>query len=268
MFTPSVESLIGLIHPDDRRSMEEWIGATAAGHSAGHLEFRALRPDGSIRILSGQGEMVFSVDTRTALMIGTVQDITERKRGEEALKEINLLNQLELAVQEALATQTPLPTALQECCAVLVRALDGAFARIWTLNQNGTVLELQASAGLYTHIDGSHRQIPVGQYKIGRIAAEKQPLLTNNVIGDPSVHDQDWAKKEGMVGFAGYPLLVEDRILGVIGDVLPASASRCGPPGASPGRESNRGQHRAQACRGTSGRTCMLNSPNPRRWSP
>ena len=216
MFTPSVESVIGLIHPDDRRAMQEWIDATAAGHPAGHLEFRAVRPDGSIHILRGQGEMVFSIDTHTTVMVGTVQDITERKRADEALKEINLLNQLELAVREVLATQTSLPTALQECCAVVVRALDGAFARIWTLDQDGAVLDLQASAGLYTHIDGSHRQIPVGQYKIGRIAAEKQPLLTNNVIGDPSVHDQDWAKKEGMVAFAGYPLLVEDRVLGVM----------------------------------------------------
>ena len=85
-FTPSVESVIGLIHPDDRRAMQEWIGATAAGDSAGLLEFRAVRPDGSIRILSGQGEMVFSIDTHTALMVGTVQDITERKRAEEALR--------------------------------------------------------------------------------------------------------------------------------------------------------------------------------------
>jgi PAS domain S-box-containing protein len=216
MFTPSVESVIGLIHPDDRLAMREWIGATVAGHSAGLPEFRAVRRDGSIHILSGQGEMVFSIDTNTSVMVGTVQDITERKRADEALKKINLLNRLELAVGEVFASETSLPAALQECCAVVVRILDGAFARIWTLNQDGAVLDLQASAGLYTHIDGSHRQVPVGQYKIGRIAAERQPLLTNNVTGDPSIHDQDWAKKEGLVAFAGYPLLVEDRLLGVI----------------------------------------------------
>jgi PAS domain S-box-containing protein len=216
MFTPSVESLLGLIHPADRRAMEEWIGAKAAGRSAGCLEFRAVRPDGSIRTLSGQGELVFSSDTHTALMVGTVQDITERKRAEEVLKETALVNKLELGVQEALAAQASLPAALEECCGLLIRALDGAFGRIWTLNSDGSMLELQASAGLYTHIDGGHRHIPVGLYKIGRIAAEKQPLLTNNVIGDPSIHDQDWAKQEGMVAFAGYPLLVEDRVVGVM----------------------------------------------------
>jgi PAS domain S-box-containing protein len=83
VFIPSIESLLGLIHPDDRRAMQEWIGATAAGHFAGYLEFRAVRPDGSLRILSGQGEMAAGNDTRTRLMVGTVQDITGRKLAEE-----------------------------------------------------------------------------------------------------------------------------------------------------------------------------------------
>ncbi len=217
-FTPSVESVIGLMHPDDRTAYARVDQRHSGGSFPGASGiFTRGRQDGSIRILSGQGEMVFSSYSQATVMVGTVQDVTERKRADEALKEINLLNQLELAVGEVFATQTSLTNALQECCAVVVRVLNGAFSRIWTLNQDGAMLELQASAGLYTHIDGSHRQVPVGQYKIGRIAAEKQPLLTNNVIGDPSVHNQDWAKEQALVAFAGYPLLVEDRLLGVIG---------------------------------------------------
>jgi PAS domain S-box-containing protein len=56
----------------------------------------------------------------------------------------------------------------------------------------------------------------VGQYKIGMIAQERKSHLTNNVIGDPRVHDQEWAQREGMVSFAGYPLLIEDRLVGVL----------------------------------------------------
>ncbi len=78
------------------------------------------------------------------------------------------------------------------------------------------MLELQASAGLYTHIDGPHSRVPVGQFKIGLIAQERKPHLTNAVVGDPRVHNQDWAKQEGMVAFAGYPLIVEDRVVGVM----------------------------------------------------
>jgi hypothetical protein len=53
--------------------------------------------------------------------------------------------------------------------------LDGAFARIWTLNERENMLELQASAGLYTRLDGEHARVPVGNLKIGRIAQERKP---------------------------------------------------------------------------------------------
>jgi PAS domain S-box-containing protein len=75
---------------------------------------------------------------------------------------------------------------------------------------------LQASAGLYTHLDGPHSRVPVGQYKIGLIAQERKPHLTNTVADDPRVSDQEWARREGMIAFAGYPLLVEDRLVGVM----------------------------------------------------
>jgi PAS domain S-box-containing protein len=105
---------------------------------------------------------------------------------------------------------------LRQCAEAMVRHLDGAFARIWALNEAENVLELQASAGMYTHTDGAHRRMPVGQYKIGLIAQERKPHLTNAVFTDPRVHDQAWARREGLVAFAGYPLLVEDRLVGVM----------------------------------------------------
>ncbi len=105
---------------------------------------------------------------------------------------------------------------LHRCCEAMVSHLDCAFARIWTVNDEGDTLILGASAGLYTHIDGPHGQVPVGQYKIGRIAQDRSPHLTNSVADDPYVSDQEWARREGMVAFAGYPLTVEGRLVGVM----------------------------------------------------
>jgi PAS domain S-box-containing protein len=62
--------------------------------------------------------------------------------------------------------------------------------------------------------DGPHGRVPVGKFKIGLIAEERTPHLTNAVIGDPRVSDQKWARREGMVAFAGYPLVV-DGMLGL-----------------------------------------------------
>ena len=95
-----------------------------------------------------------------------------------------------------------LPTILQRWTEVVVTHLDAAFARIWTLNAAGDTLELQASAGMYTHLDGPHSRVPVGQFKIGLIAAERRAYLTNAVAEDPRIGDPTWARREGLVAFA------------------------------------------------------------------
>ncbi|MGI8409615.1 MAG: PAS domain S-box protein [Pyrinomonadaceae bacterium] len=145
------------------------------------------------------------------------RDVTERRQAELARAELNQLVALRADVSSALAGGQELHEALQFCTEALVDHLDVAFARIWTLNESENVLELQASAGLYTHLDGPHSRVKVGEFKIGRIAANRQAHLTNSVPDDPNVSDPEWAKREGMIAFAGYPLIVSDRVVGVMG---------------------------------------------------
>lgn len=149
--------------------------------------------------------------------VASIVDITARKRSEQALAERVRLAELTAKIGVALTKGNTLQHTLQACAAALVEHLDAAFARVWTLSEAGDVLELQASAGLYTHLDGPHSRVPVGKFKIGMIALERKPHLTNQVIGDPRVGDQAWAKREGMVAFAGYPLIVDGAIVGVMG---------------------------------------------------
>ncbi|HLI29723.1 MAG TPA: PAS domain S-box protein [Terriglobia bacterium] len=151
---------------------------------------------------------------RRAKMILAI-DITKQKQAETEIAEQNRLRVLMAEVGVALNHAATLRQGLQQCAAILVNQIDAAFARIWTLDQAGSVLELQASAGIYTHIDGGHSRVPVGKFKIGRIAQEAKPHLTNTVLEDSWVGDKEWAAREGMVAFAGYPLIVEGRVMGV-----------------------------------------------------
>src|SRR3989454_11352304 len=140
----------------------------------------------------------------------------ERRRAQTALLERARLAELTSDVGIALTRGAGLRETLQLCVEALVRHLDVAFARIWTLDDATSTLELQASAGMYTHVDGPHGRVSLGQYKIGLIAQQRRPHLTNQVVGDPLVHDQEWAVREGMVAFAGYPLVAQDRVLDVM----------------------------------------------------
>ena len=59
-------------------------------------------------------------------------------------------------------------------------------------------------------------RVRVGQFKIGNIASQRLPHLTNELLGDPQVPDQAWAQEKGLTAFAGYPLIVDDRLVGVM----------------------------------------------------
>ena len=152
---------------------------------------------------------------------GFIRDISKRKRAEIALRaamdERTRISAFREEIGMALSHQEDLKGILHDCAGAVVRHLDAAFARIWTLSSDGRELELQASAGMYTRLDGPHSRIPVGQHKIGLIAQERKPHFTNDAQNDPRVSDKEWARREKMISFAGYPLVLEDRLVGVMG---------------------------------------------------
>jgi PAS domain S-box-containing protein len=159
---------------------------------------------------------VFDQQGRVRMAINIFHDITERRRTEKVLEQQARQAAFRVEVSHALSGGGTLREVLQRSAEAIVRHLDATFARIWTLDEPKDVLELQASAGIYTHIDGAHSRVPVGELKIGLIAKQRLPHLTNDVPNDARVSDKEWARQERMVAFAGYPLTIEDRLVGVM----------------------------------------------------
>jgi formate hydrogenlyase transcriptional activator len=161
------------------------------------------------------------IANQVALAVDAALNFDASQYAKEALRaamsERTRLSAVRAEIGMALARQDTLRGMLHTCAEAMVRHLDAAFARIWTLNSDGQELELQASAGMYTRLDGRYSRIPLGQLKIGLIAQERRAHLTNDVQNDPRIDNKDWAKDEKMTSFAGYPLVVEDRIVGVMG---------------------------------------------------
>jgi DNA-binding NarL/FixJ family response regulator len=98
----------------------------------------------------------------------------------------------------------------------LVDQFDCAFARIWVVEPDHSALRLVASSGLYTHTDGSFARVPMGAYKVGKIAQNRVPFLSNRLAEEAWVKDRDWAIANRIQGFAGYPLMTGDRVIGVL----------------------------------------------------
>ncbi|MEO8701351.1 MAG: response regulator [Kofleriaceae bacterium] len=143
-------------------------------------------------------------------------DLTERKRVDRALHERMQIADLTADVGIALTHEESLAMMLRRCSEAIVNHLGAALARIWTIDPTERVLELRASAGMETRLDGRHARVGIGELDIGRIAQSRQPHTTNDVQGDPRVHDAAWAQRERLVSFAGYPLIVGNDLVGVV----------------------------------------------------
>jgi PAS domain S-box-containing protein len=204
------------IHPEDRaRFVDEWRAALAAREPL-ETEARVQRADGECRWFLIRAVPLRDEKGNIVKWYGTGTDIEDRKQAEEIRAAQARQAGVRADVSAALSKPAHSGEILHGAAEAIVRHLDAAFARIWTLNKEKNMLELQASAGMYTHLDGPHSRIQVGKLKIGLIAQEKKPHLTNDVLNDPRVSDKAWAQNEGIVSFAGYPLIVQDRVVGVM----------------------------------------------------
>ena len=86
--TPTLDQIMDLIHPDDKERLEKSLSAAVSGTARHDLEHRMICPDGTEIYLQATAELFRSDDGTPARLLGTIQDITDRKRAEEALKEV------------------------------------------------------------------------------------------------------------------------------------------------------------------------------------
>lgn len=98
----------------------------------------------------------------------------------------------------------------------LVEKFDCALARLWLVEPDRTTLKLIASAGMYTHTNGSFALVPMGAFKVGKIAQNRVSFLSNNLASEPWVGNREWAIANNIRGFAGYPLTIKDEAIGVL----------------------------------------------------
>jgi len=75
-----------MIHPDDREAVFRTAGEAVRSGARADCEHRLFRPNGEMRIVHSLGDLKKDSSGRPYQIFGTTQDITERKRAEEALQ--------------------------------------------------------------------------------------------------------------------------------------------------------------------------------------
>jgi signal transduction histidine kinase/HAMP domain-containing protein len=119
-------------------------------------------------------------------------------------------------IGSALSASQTLPESLGACAEILRRHLDLAVVGVWIIGiDEKAALELHASAVAPGRtVDAS--RIPVAGAALGRIVRERQLYVTNSRSKDLAGPDFGWATREGLDAFVAQPLLVDDRLVGVL----------------------------------------------------
>ncbi|MFM2093375.1 MAG: hypothetical protein RIS70_499, partial [Planctomycetota bacterium] len=197
--------IIDWIHPDHRAAtIADMAKCAAGGHTVG-FENRYRCLDGSYRTLQWNAVR----DEQTNLLHATARDVTEQRR------QIQFLS-LGRDLGFTLARGGTIAEMTQNCVELIVRQLEVSNARIWTYSDAENLLQLRASAGLEIDPPTVMPDIRLDQMPHGAIAREKKPYHTDQLTESRDFFEHEWATRHGLVAFAGYPLLVAERLIGIL----------------------------------------------------
>ena len=90
-FPPTHAGFLQLIHPDDRARVDEAFVRSLDHCSSGVIEHRLLMPDGRIKFVEERWQIVGDAQGQPGRAIGTCQDITDRRRAQEAMRQKDAL---------------------------------------------------------------------------------------------------------------------------------------------------------------------------------
>ncbi|MEJ2260972.1 MAG: GAF domain-containing protein [Nitrosopumilaceae archaeon] len=139
----------------------------------------------------------------TPYMIDDEEEIRNKK-----LKVFEILNSIK--------KYDTLNDRLQAIVESLVKYFDARFARVWFYDKKKKALILKFSAGKYKNLKGEFSNVSIKSLKIGTIATSKKPVVSNDVAHDRRIKYHEWAKKEKLKSFAGYPILYKGQVAAVL----------------------------------------------------
>jgi PAS domain S-box-containing protein len=86
--TVTLDSVLAMVHPDDRESIRRAIDEAVRSGEEGQAEYRIIRPDGVVRWLTSRGRTQPGSPNGPVRLMGATVDISERKRLEEVARDL------------------------------------------------------------------------------------------------------------------------------------------------------------------------------------
>ena len=87
-FVPTTESLLACVHPDDRKVILDARAEAERGNCPASYEYRVVRPDGTIRYIRRESELIRDEHGELVMLAGTIRDITDLRASQARQRDL------------------------------------------------------------------------------------------------------------------------------------------------------------------------------------
>ena len=228
---PRFETFFGRLCLEDQDRVRELFANAVREKADFEMDYRIVHPSGAIKHIHGVGHPVCDEVGNLVEFVGTVIDITESKRAEEALRASEQVarGQVEALAQslDVLATAPDPEKFIGQMLSTIGRLLNAHSVSLWLFDDSSDSLILRSSTsdgGKLAAPDPEHPFIKNPLFwKENAVVQEllftAGPVVCDDVETDPRVSG-DWGehlRRNGTKRFLAVPLLVGGQVKGFVG---------------------------------------------------
>jgi PAS domain S-box-containing protein len=227
---PRFETFFERLCPEDQVRVRDLFENAIRDKTDFETDYGVVRPGGAIRNIHAVGHPVCDEVGNLVEFVGTVIDITESKRSEEALRasEEVARGQVEALAQslDVLATAPEPEKFIGQMLSTIGRLLNARSVSLWLFNDadDSLVLRSMSEGGKLGALDPEHPFIKnPSLWKqnaiIGELLFTAGPVVCDDVETDPRINGEwgEYLKRNGTKRFLAVPLLVGGQVKGFVG---------------------------------------------------
>jgi PAS domain S-box-containing protein len=213
-YVPSLDEIRQLIHPEERERVFEELAQVLRDKAEYMQDYRVLLPDGTVRHLHSIGHPVLNSAGELIEYLGTVIDVTERKRTEARLLAQQRVTRI---LSDAATVEEATAKILEAICADCGWDLGA----LWHIDREASVLrcaqQWHKPSVKAVEFEAATRisLFPLGSGLPGRVWESRAPELIPDVVNDPGFYRADIAAREGLHAVCAFPILLGSEVMGV-----------------------------------------------------
>ncbi len=120
-----------------------------------------------------------------------------------------------LEISKAISSDQYLDDILKLIVTVTANVMNSKICSLWILDDKEKVLKIRATQAISEEYL-KERSLKLGEGIVGYVAQNKKPMAILDVLKEPRYKEKELAKKEGLVSMLSVPMVVKDRVIGVI----------------------------------------------------